>query len=46
MSSAEIADTLSIERKHVTRNLSALKVKLGVSRTSELAKFIMKLGAI
>jgi DNA-binding NarL/FixJ family response regulator len=44
MSAAEIAATLDIERKHVTRILSALKVKLGVSRTSELARFIMKFG--
>ena len=46
MSSAEIANTLCIERKHVTWITSALKVKFGVSRTSELARFIMKLGAI
>lgn len=46
MSSTEIADALGIERKHVTSVVSALKVKFGVARTSGLARFIIKLGAI
>jgi len=44
MSLAEIADALGIGYKTAANGCSQIKVKLGVTRTSELVRLAMTLG--